>query len=116
MFEDSFLSGEVADSSGLFPCVFLLWDGSIMPETTGAGNMSASVALRANWREKSLACHHSRNFKANIEAGRKNRNDERIFDERFCGLNIPTRLWPCRDCVTALLGFDFGCMAIAMAR
>lgn len=48
-----------------------------MPETTGAGRSSASVALRASCREKSLACHHSKNLSAKIDAGSRNRSDER---------------------------------------
>lgn len=54
---------------------FFFRDGSVIPVTTGAGRSRVSVTLRANCREKSLACHHSRNLSANIDAGRKNRND-----------------------------------------
>ena len=56
---------------------FFLSDGRTIPFVTGAGRSRTSVALRASWREKSLACHHSRNFRAKIDAGRKYRRDVR---------------------------------------
>lgn len=46
-------------------------DGGVIPAATGAGRSRTSVALRASCREKSLACHHSRNLRAKIDAGRK---------------------------------------------
>lgn len=39
------------------------------PEMRGGGKSRPSAALRDNCREKSEACHHSRNLSANIEAG-----------------------------------------------
>jgi hypothetical protein len=39
------------------------------PETTGGGSSSPSDAFRESCRAKSDACHHSRNFRANIEVG-----------------------------------------------
>lgn len=60
--------------------------GDIMPEVTGGGKSSASAALRASWCEKSLACHHSRNFRANMEVGRKIFSDPRRCGYMFCGL------------------------------
>lgn len=40
------------------------------PEMTGGGMSRPSAAFLESWREKSDACHHSRNFKAKIEVGR----------------------------------------------
>lgn len=42
-----------------------------IPEMVGAGNSSPSAAFRDNCRAKSDACHHSRNFSAKIEVGRR---------------------------------------------
>lgn len=39
------------------------------PEMTGGGSSSPSDAFRESCRAKSDACHHSRNFRANIEVG-----------------------------------------------
>lgn len=50
---------------------FRFSEGGVIPAATGAGRSRTSVALRASWREKSLACHHSRNLRAKMEAGRK---------------------------------------------
>lgn len=89
-------------------------DGSVIPVTTGAGKSRVSVTLRASCREKSLACHHSRNFRANIDAGRKNRSEYRTWGYIFWGLNSPRRPDPGRW--RALLPPVLGCMTIAMAR
>ena len=40
------------------------------PEMTGGGKSRPSAAFLESWRAKSDACHHSRNFKANIDVGR----------------------------------------------
>lgn len=41
------------------------------PDMTGGGSSSPSVAFFDNCRAKSDACHHSKNFSANIEVGRR---------------------------------------------
>lgn len=41
------------------------------PETRGGGSSRPSAALRESWRAKSEACHHSKNFSAKIEVGRR---------------------------------------------
>ncbi len=41
------------------------------PDTMGGGNSRPSAALRESWRAKSEACHHSRNLRAKMEAGRR---------------------------------------------
>lgn len=102
------------DGDVVFVVAFFFSEGSVIPVTTGAGRSRASVTLRASCREKSLACHHSRNFKANMDAGRKNRNDCRSCGYTFCGLSRPNRPDPGRW--RALLPPGLGCMAIAMAR
>jgi hypothetical protein len=64
--------GDIAEVVSSFVESFCLRsEGGIMPFVMGAGMSRVSVALRASWREKSLACHHSRNLSAKIEAGRK---------------------------------------------
>ena len=45
--------------------------GGGKPEMTGGGKSSPSVAFFDSCRAKSDACHHSRNFSANIDAGRR---------------------------------------------
>lgn len=47
------------------------------PEMTGGGNSSDSVALRDSWREKSEACHHSRNLRRKTLVGRRRRREDR---------------------------------------
>ena len=53
--------------------VFLVWDDvdGGRPEIVGGGRSSPSAALRVSCRAKSEACHHSRNFKAKMEVGRR---------------------------------------------
>ena len=80
-----------------------------MPDTTGAGRSRASVALRASCREKSLACHHSRNLSAKMDAGRRSFNERRNCGYRTCGLN---QLRPGRPARPVVLG---GSVTIAMA-
>ena len=41
------------------------------PEIIGGGNSIPSVAFLPNCRAKSDACHHSRNFNAKIDVGRR---------------------------------------------
>ena len=41
------------------------------PDINGGGSSKPSAALLDNWLAKSDACHHSRNFRANIEVGRR---------------------------------------------
>ena len=41
------------------------------PEMIGGGSSSPSDAFRESCLAKSEACHHSRNFSANIEVGRR---------------------------------------------
>lgn len=51
------------------------WGGR--PEIRGGGSSRPSAALRESWRAKSEACHHSRNFSAKIEVGRRTLRLER---------------------------------------
>lgn len=104
----------LSDGDVEFVAAFFFSEGSAIPVTTGAGRSRVSVTLRASCREKSLACHHSRNLRANIDAGRKNRNDCRSWGYMFWGLRRPNRPDPGRW--RALLTPGLGCMAIAMAR
>lgn len=83
--------------------------GGGMPDTTGAGRLRASVALRASCREKSLACHHSRNLSAKMDAGRRSFNERRNCGYRTCG---PNQLRPGRPARPVVLG---GFVTIAMA-
>lgn len=64
-------SVEAAVAAAAAAAAFRFSEGGVIPAATGAGRSRTSVALRASWREKSLACHHSRNLRAKIEAGRK---------------------------------------------
>ena len=41
------------------------------PEMMGGGISRPSAAFLESWRAKSDACHHSRNFKAKIDVGRR---------------------------------------------
>ena len=41
------------------------------PEITGGGKSRPSAAFLESWRAKSDACHHSRNFRAKIDVGRR---------------------------------------------
>lgn len=59
--------------------------GRSMPDTTGGGRSSASLVLWNSSREKSLACHHSRNFKAKIDTGSRSLSDRRISGYIFRG-------------------------------
>ena len=45
--------------------------GESRPDTIGGGSSRPSAALRESWRAKSDACHHSRNFRAKMEVGRR---------------------------------------------
>ena len=47
------------------------------PGMIGGGRSRPSAALRESWREKSEACHHSRNLRAKIEVGRRSLRLER---------------------------------------
>ena len=58
------------------------------PDMTGGGSSSPSVAFLDNCRAKSDACHHSRNFKANILVGSKNFKLPNTLGARVLGLNI----------------------------
>lgn len=53
------------------------------PEMTGGGSSSPSDAFRESCRAKSEACHHSRNFRANIEVG-----SSILREESKCGTAI----------------------------
>ena len=83
--------------------------GSGMPDTTGAGRSRASVALRASWREKSLACHHSRNLSAKIDAGRRSFKERRNCGYKTWGLS---QFRPGRPASPVVLG---GSVTMAMA-
>lgn len=87
--------------------------GGGIPETKGAGRSSASVAFRLSCREKSLACHHSRNLRANMEVGRRNRKDESSCGYSVCGLKKPKRFEPGRE-RAGVLGLP--CVISAIAR
>ena len=72
-FPESLLEVRFADEVGLLVLV-LAGDGfeaASRPETTGGGSSRPSAALRESWRAKSDACHHSRNFSAKMEVGRR---------------------------------------------
>jgi len=45
--------------------------GGGRPDIMGGGSSSPSAALRESCRAKSEACHHSRNFRAKMEVGRR---------------------------------------------
>lgn len=49
-------------------------EGEGLYDITGGGNSNPSVAFLDNCLAKSLACHHSRNFNANILVGSNNFN------------------------------------------
>lgn len=67
---------DVAGAEGVDCCLVAERDLGI-PETIGGGRSNPSVAFLVSCRAKSEACHHSRNFRAKMEAGRRNRNEER---------------------------------------
>lgn len=93
-----------------------LGDEGVGPEMMGAGRSRPSVALRESWRAKSEACHHSRNFRAKIEVGRRRLREVRRRGYTACvnvrGLKMEFA-WPGRA------GSDLegcSCGAAAMAR
>ena len=53
------------------------FDGGGKPDMTGGGRSRPSAAFLDNCRAKSEACHHSRNFRANMEVGRSSLRLER---------------------------------------
>lgn len=106
-------SGDVEDLDVLGAFSDLDGGGGGIPETSGAGRSRASVAFRLSCREKSLACHHSRNLSANIDVGRRNRKEERSCGYSDCGFKKPSRFEPGRERV-GVLGLP--CVIAAIAR
>lgn len=70
-FSGSLLEGDVADEASLSVPDPGCFEERSRPETMGGGSSRPSAALRESWRAKSEACHHSRNLRAKMEAGRR---------------------------------------------
>lgn len=88
------------------------------PETMGGGRSKPSAAFLESCRAKSEACHHSRNFNANMEVGRSIFKLESrrgyIIDTKVEGLKMLDP-WPGR--APAFAEFVVGgCSAKAIAR
>src|SRR4051812_10108681 len=64
---------------------------NLIPEITGGGSSSASAAFLLNCLEKSLACHHSKNFKANMLVGSKTFKLDSSRGYSVLGLKMPLR-------------------------
>ena len=83
------------------------------PEMIGGGSSSPSDAFRESCLAKSDACHHSRNFSANIDVGRRILKEE---SKLGTAMRVNVRglkmlfVWPG---LSACVGF--GCVASAIA-
>ena len=89
-----------------------------IPEMIGGGRSRPSTALRDSCRAKSDACHHSRNFRANMEVGRRSLRLERrrgkMIDVNVAGFHT-LAAWPGRAPGRGVLAVE-DCSATAMAR
>ena len=67
------VAGLLAAEGGFRPAVAVLGDffGG-RPEITGGGRSRPSAAFRDSCLAKSLACHHSKNFRAKMLVGKRN--------------------------------------------
>lgn len=94
---------------------FLESDGR--PDMMGGGRSRPSAALRESWRAKSEACHHSRNFSAKMEVGRRilrlARRRGRMAVAKVRGLKI-LEVWG--RAARGLTDGGIGCDIRAMAR
>ena len=70
---------------------FLIWVFKVIPEITGGGSSSPSAAFLLNCLEKSLACHHSKNFRAKILVGSKILRLDSSLGYNVLGLKMPLR-------------------------
>ena len=85
----------------------------IRPEIIGGGSSRPSAAFRDSCLAKSDACHHSRNFSANIDVGSKNRREDRSLGPTTCVIVLALNMlfdWPGRAAATG-----FGAVAAAIA-
>lgn len=83
------------------------------PAMTGGGNSKPSAAFRESCRAKSEACHHSRNFRANMEVGSRMLRDENNRGPTMCVIVLGLKMLV--DCPGRAAASGFACVARAIA-
>ena len=87
------------------------------PETTGGGRSRPSTAFLESCLAKSLACHHSKNFSANILVGSRSFRLENNLELTMWAIIAGLRtLLPCPGRAPKLLAGATFCSARAIAR